>query len=221
MPLLYYASFKEFGSLVCPWHDVKLRKTQLEVRSFNPTWSRDLWGQRVIFFLEMCQIVGWTAMANLAALRAAVFPLSTKNLTGGLKSTPPPVRGLTINKKAHLQKNRPRHSNHQPLYQNKSQSVFRHWRNYNTGCCRQHLRQEFDPKSNPRRHLSDDPAACTLSSSVTSHRPPLLSRCVVCPWCDGSDSCRRWRWRVITSEMGMPPVGNIARGAPRHRRIPI
>ena len=30
--LLYTASFKEFGSLVCLWHDVKLRKTQLEVR---------------------------------------------------------------------------------------------------------------------------------------------------------------------------------------------
>ena len=28
-------------------------------------------------------------MANLAALRAAVFSLSAKNLTGGLKSTPP------------------------------------------------------------------------------------------------------------------------------------
>ena len=46
-------------------------------------------------FLEMCQIVGWTAMANLAALRAAVFSLSAKNLTGGLKSPPPPVRGLS------------------------------------------------------------------------------------------------------------------------------
>ena len=30
-------------------------------------------------------------MANLAALRAAVFSLSAKNLTGGLKSTPPPA----------------------------------------------------------------------------------------------------------------------------------
>ena len=58
-------------------------KTQLEVRSLNATWSRDLWGHRVIVFLEMCQIVGWTAMANLASLRAAVFSLSTKNLTGG------------------------------------------------------------------------------------------------------------------------------------------
>ena len=36
-------------------------------------------------------------MANLSALRAAVFSLSAKNLTGGLKSTPPPpVRGLIL-----------------------------------------------------------------------------------------------------------------------------
>ena len=91
MLLLYIVSFKEFGSLVCLWHDVKLRKTQLEVRSLTATWSRDLWGHRVVVFLEMCQIVGWTAMANLAALRAAVFSLSAKNLRGGggVKSTPP------------------------------------------------------------------------------------------------------------------------------------
>ena len=83
MSLLYTASFKEFGSLVCLWHDVKLRKTQLEVRSLNVTWRRDLWCHRVIVFLEMCQIVGRSAMANLAALRAAVFSLSAKNLRGG------------------------------------------------------------------------------------------------------------------------------------------
>ena len=58
MPLLCNASFKEFGSLVCLWQDVKLRKTQLEVGSLNATWSRDLWGHRVIVFSEMCQIVG-------------------------------------------------------------------------------------------------------------------------------------------------------------------
>ena len=51
MLLLYIVSFKEFGSLVCLWHDVKLRKTQLEVRSLTATWSRDLWGQRVVVFL--------------------------------------------------------------------------------------------------------------------------------------------------------------------------
>ena len=58
MSLLCNASFKEFGSLVCLWHDVKLRKTQLEVRSLHATWSRDFWGHRVIVFSEMCQIVG-------------------------------------------------------------------------------------------------------------------------------------------------------------------
>ena len=42
------------------------------------TWPLGSSGRR---FLEMCQIVGWTAMANLAALRAAVFSLSAKNLT--------------------------------------------------------------------------------------------------------------------------------------------
>ena len=58
MALLYTASFKEFGSLVCLWHDVKLRKMQLEVRSLNVTWRCDVWCHRVIVFLEMCQIVG-------------------------------------------------------------------------------------------------------------------------------------------------------------------
>ena len=48
MSLLYTASFKEFGSLVCLWHDVKLRKTQLDVRSLNVTWRRDLWGHRSV-----------------------------------------------------------------------------------------------------------------------------------------------------------------------------
>ena len=36
MSLLYTASFKELGSLLCLWHDAKLRKTQLEVRLLNP-----------------------------------------------------------------------------------------------------------------------------------------------------------------------------------------
>ena len=91
MPLLCNASFKEFGSLVCLWNDVKLRKKQLEVRSTScdlVTWPL---GSSDHLFSEMCQIVGWTAMANLAALRAAVFSLSGKNRTGGLKSPPPPA----------------------------------------------------------------------------------------------------------------------------------
>ena len=99
MLLLHIVSFKEFGSLVCLWHDVKLRKTQLEVRSLTATWSRDLWGHRVVVFLEMCQIVGWTAMANLAALRAAVFFRYLRKTLGGgveINPPPPPVRGLIV-----------------------------------------------------------------------------------------------------------------------------
>ena len=102
MLLLYIVSFKEFGSLVCLWHDVKLRKTQLEVRSLTATWSRDLWGHRVVVFLEMWQIVGWTAMANLAALRAAVFSLSAKNLRG-VEINPPPA-GARVNQQYDFQK---------------------------------------------------------------------------------------------------------------------
>ena len=84
MPLLYIVSLKEFGSLVCLWHDVKLRKTQLEVRSLTATSSRDFWGYLVVVFLEMCQIVGWTAIAILAALRATVFfRYLRKTLRGG------------------------------------------------------------------------------------------------------------------------------------------
>ena len=80
---------------MCLWHDVKLRKTHLEVKSPNVTWRRDLWCHQVIVFLEMCQIVGWTAMANLAALRTAVFSLSAKNLRGA-DNRPPAVRGLNL-----------------------------------------------------------------------------------------------------------------------------
>ena len=61
------------------------------------------------FFLGgMCQIVGWTAMANLAALRAAVFSLSAKNLRGA-DNLPPAVRGLKG--QSQLVKGRPIHSN--------------------------------------------------------------------------------------------------------------
>ena len=78
MLLLYIVSFKEFGSLVCLWHDVKLRKTQLEVRSLTATWSRDLWGHRVVVFLEMCQIVGYGG-----ATRRRFFAICEKPQGGG------------------------------------------------------------------------------------------------------------------------------------------
>ena len=69
---------------MCLWQALKLWKMQLEVGSFNVTWSRDLWGHRVIVFWK-CQIVGWTAMANLEA--------SAKKPEGA-DTRPPAVRGL-------------------------------------------------------------------------------------------------------------------------------
>ena len=51
MSLLYAASFKEFGSLVCLWHDVKLR-AKLRV-----TWRRDLWCHRVIVFCKCVKLL--------------------------------------------------------------------------------------------------------------------------------------------------------------------
>ena len=75
-------------SLMCLWQALKLWKMQLEVRSFNVTWRCDLWCHRFIVFLEMCQIVGWKAMANLVVLRAAVFSLSAKNLRGDNRPRP-------------------------------------------------------------------------------------------------------------------------------------
>ena len=100
MPLLCDANFKEFGSLVCLWHDVKLRKTQLEVRSFNATWSRDLWGHR---FLEMCQIVGsncWQIVGSYGKFGGATrsrffFAVCEKPYGGGgVKSTPRRCEGV-------------------------------------------------------------------------------------------------------------------------------
>ena len=89
MLLLYVVSFKAFGSLVCLWHDVKLRKTQLEVRSLNATWSRDLWGHRVVVFYECVKLLTEQLWQIWRRYAPPFFSLSAKNLTGGLKSTPP------------------------------------------------------------------------------------------------------------------------------------
>ena len=88
MLLLYIVSFKEFGSLVCLWHDVKLRKTQLEVRSLTATWSRDLWGHRVVVFfrnVSNCWLNSYGKFGG--ATRRRFFAICEKPY-GGLKSTP-------------------------------------------------------------------------------------------------------------------------------------
>ena len=93
---------------LCPYYTLRVSKSldlwgvfgrlsnfeKCNLRSGPVTWRRDLWYHRVNVFLEMCQIVGWTAMANLVALCAAVFSLSAKNLRADNRPPPPAVRGL-------------------------------------------------------------------------------------------------------------------------------
>ena len=84
MSLLHTVSFKEFGSLVCLWHDVKLRKTQLEVRSLNVTWRRDLWCYRVIVFLKkLVKLLAEQLWQIWRRYAPPFFSLSAKNLRGG------------------------------------------------------------------------------------------------------------------------------------------
>ena len=93
MSLLYTASFKEFGSLVCLWHDVKLRKTQLEVRSLNVTWRRGLWGHRIIVFfgnVSNCWMNSYGKFGG--ATRRHFFAIREKS--EGAANRPPAVRGI-------------------------------------------------------------------------------------------------------------------------------
>ena len=65
-------------------------QTFLEVRSRDSTWSPDLWWPRVNFCTIGAEKMGDKLGENPAALRAAVFPLSAKDLREHLQSTPPP-----------------------------------------------------------------------------------------------------------------------------------
>ena len=69
---------------MCLWQALKLWKMQLEVRSFNVTWSRDLWGHRVIVF--------WKCVKLLAEQLWQIWRLQRKNLRADTR--PPAVRGL-------------------------------------------------------------------------------------------------------------------------------
>ena len=84
MPLLYIVSLKEFGSLVCLWHDVKLRKTQLEVRSLTATSSRDFWGYLVVVFFRNVSNCWLNSYCNFGgATRHRFFRYLRKTLRGG------------------------------------------------------------------------------------------------------------------------------------------
>ena len=108
MSLLHTASFKEFGSLVCLWHDVKLRKMQLEVRSIKGTWRRDLWCHRVIVFFKCVKLLAeqlWQIWRRYAppffpfffSVRILFFfRYLRKTWGGGADNRPPAVRGLKV-----------------------------------------------------------------------------------------------------------------------------
>ena len=71
----------------------------------NATWGRvtycdlEAWplGSSGHSFLEICQIVGWTAMVNLEELRTTVFLASGKNLRGADNSPPGRARVKKLN----------------------------------------------------------------------------------------------------------------------------
>ena len=88
MSLLSTASVKEFGPLVCLWHDVKLQKTQLKVRSLNVTWRRDLWGHRVIVFFGNVSNCWRFRGGELGVLRVREHPLNVEVHPLTAKSTP-------------------------------------------------------------------------------------------------------------------------------------
>ena len=97
MSLLYTASFKEFGSLVCLWHDVKLRKTQLEVRSLNVIWRRDLWCHRVIVFWKCVKLLAEQLWQIWRRYAPPFFCYLRKTWGGGgADNRPPAVRGFTL-----------------------------------------------------------------------------------------------------------------------------
>ena len=77
------------GWLVRLWHDVKLRKTQLQVRSLNVTWRCDLLCHRVIVFFWKClKLLAeqlWQIWRRYAPL---FFPYLRKKLRGRI-TTPP------------------------------------------------------------------------------------------------------------------------------------
>ena len=86
MTLWNAEGLKPIGYLVWPLRSLKVR---------NPfwlwpdlvTWPLVTWGWN---FYTRCQIQLWAGTEKMAALRAAVFPLSAKNRRGGHFLPPPP-----------------------------------------------------------------------------------------------------------------------------------
>ena len=88
--------FQRIGSLMCLWQALKLWKMQLEVRSFNVTWRRDLWGHRVIVFFGNVWTCWLNSYGKFDGAKRRRFSLSAKSLRGADNRPLPFVRGLRV-----------------------------------------------------------------------------------------------------------------------------
>ena len=88
--------FRKFHNF--PWNIVAVVGLEIYfvVGSLDLTWWPDLTWHWVEIFTKVAEKMGDKVGENPAALRAAVFLLSAKNLRGGRSNAPPPAgRGLT------------------------------------------------------------------------------------------------------------------------------
>ena len=88
--------FRKFHNF--PWNIVAVARLEsyFVVGSLDLTWWPDLTWHWVEIFTKVAEKMGGKVGENPAALRAAVFSLSSKNRRGGGVQTPPPAgRGLT------------------------------------------------------------------------------------------------------------------------------
>ena len=87
--------FRKFHNF--PWNIVAVARWEsyCVVGSLDLTWWPDLTWPWAEIFTKVAEMMGGKVGENPAALRAAVFSLSSKNLRGGRSNAPPPAgRGL-------------------------------------------------------------------------------------------------------------------------------
>ena len=84
--------FRKFHNF--PWNIVAVARWEsyFEVGSLDLTWWPDLIWPWAEIFTKVAEKMGGKQGENPAALRAAVFSLSSKNLRGGGRSNAPPSR---------------------------------------------------------------------------------------------------------------------------------
>ena len=84
--------FRKFHNF--PWNIVAVARLEsyFVVGSLDLTWWPDLTWHWVEIFKKVAKKMGGKVGENPAALRAAVFLLSSKNLRGGRSNAPPPSR---------------------------------------------------------------------------------------------------------------------------------